>query len=69
MPLLRQGIAMTEKGFIKVRFRQAGTANRPVIDIEGLVSNTELTVSPSTAYALRDALIAALDDYEMEVRK
>jgi hypothetical protein len=36
----------------------------PVIEIEGLVRDTNHGISIGSAYALRDALSAALDDYE-----
>lgn len=54
--------------FIKARYRRMGTKpdNPPVIDIEGLQRDTTIGISPGTAYALRDALSAALDDYEKE---
>jgi hypothetical protein len=54
--------------FIKARYRRSGSkADRsPVIDIEGLERGTTIGIPPSTAYALRDALSAALDDYENE---
>jgi hypothetical protein len=51
--------------FIKVRYRKIGTIEpRPIIDIVGLVRDTTVGISPGSAYALRDALSAALDDYE-----
>ena len=55
--------------FIKVRCRRMGTKpdNPFTIDISGLKEGTTLGISPGTAYALRDALGAALDDYEQEV--
>ena len=54
-------------GFIKVRYRRVGTIEpSPYIDIDGLVNNTTIGISPGSAYALRDALSAALDDYEKE---
>jgi hypothetical protein len=54
--------------FIKVRYRRIGTKpdGLPVIDIDGLQQGTVIGISPGTAYALRDALSAALDDYEKE---
>jgi len=35
-----------------------------VIEIDGLVRNTTHGISIGSAYALRDALSAAIDDYE-----
>ena len=54
--------------FIKVRFRHIGTKpdGRPIIDISGLQGGTTIGITPGAAYALRDALSAALDDYECE---
>jgi len=59
---------MRNPPFIKVRYRRSGTKadGPPTLEIQGLVQNTTLAIPPSTAYALRDALSAALDDYEME---
>jgi hypothetical protein len=55
--------------FIKARYRRMGTKpdNPPLIDIEGLERGTTIGISRGTAYALRDALSAALDDYEKDV--
>lgn len=54
--------------FIKVRYRRMGSKGdgAPVIEIHGLVRDTINGISPGTAYALRDALSAALEDYEQE---
>jgi hypothetical protein len=48
--------------FIKARYRCMGS--KPTIDINGLYRDTIISITPGTAYALRDALSAALDDYE-----
>ena len=37
---------------------------RPIIDLDGIVERTTIGISPGSAYALRDALSAALEDYE-----
>ena len=51
---------------MKARFRRIGTKaiGRPIIDIDGIVEGTTIGISPGSAYALRDALSAALEDYE-----
>jgi short subunit dehydrogenase-like uncharacterized protein len=36
----------------------------PVIDLNGIVERTTIGISPGSAYTLRDALSAALEDYE-----
>jgi len=61
---------MTEH-FMKARYRRLGTKSDgpPNIDIQGLVKDTTLGISPGTAYALRDALSAALEDYEIEIER
>jgi len=55
--------------FVKVRYRRMGTKadNPPIIDIQGIVEGTTIGIPPGSAYALIDALSAALEDYEMEV--
>ena len=55
--------------FIKARYRRMGTKpdGRPIIEVDGIQQNTTVGISPGTAYALRDALSAALDDYEKDV--
>lgn len=52
--------------FIKVRYRRMGSKGDGPhsLFIEGLERGTAIGIAPSTAYALRDALSAALDDYE-----
>ena len=57
--------------FIKVRYRRTGSNadGDPVLDVDGFVEKCTYTISPGTAYALRDALSAALDDYEQEIGK
>jgi len=54
--------------FMKARYRRMGSKRdgRPIIDIDGIVENTTTGISPGSAYALRDALSAALEDYEGE---
>jgi hypothetical protein len=61
---------MTEN-FIKARYRRMGSKadGPPCIDIQGLVKSTTLGITPGTAYALRDALSAALEDYEIEIEE
>ena len=51
---------------MKARFRRMGTkaVGRPIIDLDGIVERTTIGISPGSAYALRDALSAALEDYE-----
>lgn len=39
----------------------------PVIEIHGLVNDTINGISVGSAYALRDALSAALEDYEIDL--
>ena len=58
---------MTEN-FIKARFRRMGTDGEfgPVIDLNGIVERTTIGISPGSAYTLRDALSAALEDYEYD---
>lgn len=55
--------------FVKVRYRRMGTKadGRPTFDIQGIVKNTTIGIPPGSAYALRDALCAALEDYEQEI--
>ena len=57
--------------FIKVRYRRMGSNadGPPVLDIDGFKEGCTYAISPGTAYALRDALSAALDDYEEEIEK
>ena len=57
--------------FIKVRYRRMGSNSDgdPVLDVDGFVEKCTYAISPGTAYALRDALSAALDDYEQEMEK
>ena len=50
--------------FMKARYRTIGSSSRPIIDVHGVVKDTTIGLSPGLAYALRDALSAALDDYE-----
>jgi len=52
--------------FMKARYRRMGTKpdGCPVIDIQGVVQGTTIGICPGSAYALRDALSAALEDYE-----
>jgi len=54
--------------FIKARYRRMGSKadGPPIIDIDGLQRGTTIGLCPGSAYALRDALSAALDDYERE---
>ncbi|MDD3961303.1 MAG: hypothetical protein PHT77_05525 [Bacteroidales bacterium] len=54
--------------FIKARYRRMGSKadGPPVIDIDGIEEGTTFSIHPGTAYALRDALSAALDDYERD---
>jgi hypothetical protein len=42
---------------------------RPVIDINGISQGTTHGMSPGDAYALRDALSAALEDWENDLEK
>jgi hypothetical protein len=42
---------------------------RPILDIDGFKEGCTYAISPGTAYALRNALSAALDDYEQEIEK
>jgi hypothetical protein len=55
--------------FMKARYRRMGTKpdGPPIIDIEGAVRDTVIGISPGSAYALRDALSAALEDYESDI--
>ena len=55
--------------FMKARFRRIGTKpdGRPLIDVSGVVFGTTIGLSPGSAYALRDALSAALEDYEQAI--
>lgn len=57
--------------FIKVRYRHFGTDPNgpPTFDIQGLHQGMTISIDPGTAYALRDALSAALDDYEIEQKE
>ena len=57
---------MTERNFMKARYRCMGSKadGPPVIEIQGLVRDTINGISVGSAYALRDALSAALEDYE-----
>jgi hypothetical protein len=61
---------MTERNFMKVRYRRMGSKadGPPVIEISGLVRDTNNGISVGSAYALRDALSAALEDYEYDNR-
>ena len=43
---------------------KTGTRERPIIDLEGIVEGATIGISPGSAYTLRDALSAALEDYE-----
>ena len=54
---------------IKARYRRMGSQRDgpPVIDVDGIVPDTTLGLSPGTVYALRDALSAALDDWENDL--
>jgi hypothetical protein len=56
--------------FIKVRYRC--TETKPdgvsIIELQGVVQNTTIGMCPGSAYALRDALSAALEDYENDIK-
>jgi hypothetical protein len=57
--------------FMKARYRRVGSKaeGQPIIDIQGVVNSTTIGLCPGSAYALRDALSAALDDYENDCEK
>jgi len=42
-------------------------AGDPIIEIDGISRHTTFGISPGDAYALRDALSAALEDWEKEL--
>ena len=57
--------------YMKARYRRMGSKadGPPIIDIDGIKDGTTIGISPGSAYALRDALSAALDEYEAEVQR
>lgn len=54
---------------MKARYRRMGSKGDgdPIIEIEGIIKNTTYGTSPGDAYALRDALSAALEDWEKDL--
>jgi hypothetical protein len=72
-----EGVYYSGKGngmrtdFVKVRYRRMGSKSDgpTVMDIDGVVSGTTIGLCPGSAYALRDALSAALDDYERDEKQ
>jgi len=56
--------------FIKVRYRRTEIKpdGMPIIELQGVVQNTTIGMYPGSAYALRDALSAALEDYENDIK-
>ena len=55
-------------GFIKARYRRIGKIQpRDIVDIDGISPSTTFGISIGSAYALRDALSDAIDDYEKPI--
>ena len=54
--------------FMKARYRRVGSIQpRDIIDIDGVANDTTIGLSIGSAYALRDALSAVIDDYEKAI--